>query len=40
MLQMVFKVVNNIIDPDGLVTTLLIFGIYLCIVTNSLPSTF
>lgn len=33
---MAFKTVNNTIGPDGLVSTLLIFGVYLCIVTHSL----
>lgn len=37
---MVSKFINNIIDPDGLVTTLLIFSIYLYIITNFLFSAF
>lgn len=40
MLQIIFKAVNDTADLDGLVLTLLVFGTYPCIVTNSLPSTF
>ncbi len=37
ILQMVFKAVNNIAGPDGLVPTLLVFGVYPCIVMDSPP---
>lgn len=35
MLQMAFKAVNNTAGPNGLVPTLLVFGAYLDIVTDS-----
>ena len=38
MLQMLFKAVNDIAGPNGLVPTLLVFGAYPCIVTDSPPS--
>ena len=37
MLQIAFKVVNDIAGPNGLVLTLLIFGVYPHIVIDSLP---
>ncbi len=37
MLQMAFKAVNDIVGPDGLVSTLLIFGVYPCIIMDSPP---
>ena len=40
MLQMAFKAVNDTAGLDGLVPTLLVFGAYPCIVTDSLPSAF
>lgn len=36
---MAFKAVNNTAGLDGLVSTFLVFGAYLCIVTD-LPSSF
>ena len=33
-LQMAFKVINNSMDPDGLIPTLLVFGAYLYIVKS------
>ena len=38
MLQMAFKAVNDTAGPNGLVPTLLVFGAYSRIVTDSLPS--
>ena len=35
---MAFKAVNNTVGPDGLVPTLLVFGAYPCIITDSPPS--
>ena len=37
MLQMAFKAINDIAGPNGLVSTLLVFGAYPCIVIDSLP---
>ena len=38
MLQIAFKTINNIAGPNGLVSTLLVFNVYSCIVTDSPPS--
>ena len=35
---MAFKVINNSMDPDGLIPTLLVFGAYLCIVKSNTPN--
>lgn len=37
-LQMSFKAINNSIGPNGLVTTLLVFGAYLCMTDMDAPS--
>lgn len=34
MLQIIFKAVNDIVNANSLVLTLLVFGAYLCIVTD------
>lgn len=36
MLQMAFKGINNIANHNGLVLTLLVFGVYPCIITDFL----
>lgn len=33
---MVIKIINDIIDPDGLIPILLIFGVYLYILYDSI----
>ena len=38
MLQMAFKAGDDTAGPDNLVLTLLVFGAYLCIVTDLPPS--
>ena len=40
MLQMVFKAINNIAGPNGLIPTLLIFDAYFCFVTDFSPPIF
>ena len=37
-LQMVFKVINDFVGPNGLIPTLLVFGAYLYIVEFNIPN--
>ena len=37
-LQMAFKVINNSVGPNGLISTLLVFGAYLRIVESNAPN--
>jgi hypothetical protein len=37
-LQMAFKIINNTTSPNGLVPTLLVFGVYLRMVELDAPS--
>ena len=40
IIQMAFKAVNNTAGPDSLVPTLLVFGVYSCIITDFPTSAF
>ena len=35
---MAFKVINNSMDPDGLIPTLLVFGAYPYIIKSDVPN--
>ena len=37
-LQIAFKVINNFIGPNSLISTLLVFRAYLCIVKSNVPN--
>jgi hypothetical protein len=37
-LQMAFKAINDSIGPNSLISTLLVFGAYLCIVKSNTPN--
>ena len=35
---MAFKAINDSVGPNGLIFTLLVFGVYLCIVESNVPN--
>ena len=37
-LQIAFKAINNLVGLNGLIPTLLVFGVYLCIVKSNAPN--
>ena len=38
ILQIAFKVINNFIGPDSLISILFVFRAYLCIVESNIPN--